>query len=186
MGTLLFGIGAGYAVSKAMSWLTHPAYAARFGAPHVASAVSNLIAGQADSWPDRATAARAIAAHIAEAAIAAGASEAAEGFLVDVAVFRRTRLELAILFSDVPQEWRKLVHIKAPLRVLICDSVEVREFTKMLAAYGDHRAGEQYLVLNWRREKRTIFAHLWRVPGDGRVPAMAVRFQPLPGFPREL
>ncbi len=191
MGTFLFGIGAGWAASKAMSWLTHPAYTARFGSPHVANAVAQLIKTQGQQWFDSTAATVAIREQLGEAARQAGASDVRFDFLVDLAVLRRSRLEMVMLASDSQADWRKLVHIKAPLRVLLCNSAaladdDLRDFVRMLAAYGDHRAGEEYLILNWRREHHVLHAHLWRAGANGRIAPLNIRCVKLPGFPKEV
>lgn len=81
--------------------------------------------------------------------------------------------------AKLREDFRKLLVIKAPVKLFICDlgddpESRAREVCEVeLQAYADHLPGERYLVLNLCGNPTiggSIRAYAWRVPDDPESP----------------
>lgn len=122
-------------------------------------------------------------------------SERKHEFLVDFCAFAQERMVLALESEWVPRadniffDFRKLLHLKTPLKVMVCDSPtfvsdELASVAKFLAAYPDHRIGEEYIIFNYRGGQATIHCHRWKPGRDGAVKLEEVRLALVEGFPK--
>jgi hypothetical protein len=90
---------------------------------------------------------------------------------------------------SVEYDLEKLLHVKASLKVMICDSPDyVRDklvpaiefFTKR---YRNCEPGETYMIFNWRGNRDVADCHVWTPTATGLAENEAVRFRCVPGFP---
>ena len=127
----------------------------------------------------------------------ASASERRHEFMVDLCAFEGQRMILAVESEWLPEpentfyDFRKLLYLKAPLKVMICDSPSfVRDRLKpaaaFLAQYPDHLAGEEYIIFNFRGNRGVLNCHRWKPARDGAARLEEIRFSVVPGFPKTI
>jgi hypothetical protein len=117
-------------------------------------------------------------------------------FLVDLCAFADQQMVLALEseWGTTPEsfffDFRKLLHLKTPLKIMICDlpvaiKDELRSVAEFLARYPDHRFGEEYIIFNFRGGQSKIYCHRWKPERDGAVKPEDVRFAVVEGFPKQ-
>jgi hypothetical protein len=117
-------------------------------------------------------------------------------FLVDLCAFAEQRMVLALESEWVPTldsiffDFRKLLHLKTALKVMICDSAvfikdDLRSVAEFPALYPDHQFGEEYIIFNFHGRQSIIHCHRWKPEQDGAVKPEDVRFAVVEGFPRQ-
>lgn len=114
-------------------------------------------------------------------------------FLFDLVWLGSHGMELAVEsewngVGNVLVDFKKLVHVKAPIKLLVCDTAKTEsqvlpKLHDYLAAYHDHRAGEHYVVVDLCCAQRRARCYAWRVDHDGELGANEIRFAPIAGSP---
>ena len=118
-------------------------------------------------------------------------------FLVDLCAFADEQMVLALESEWNPnpistfEDFRKLLQLKAPLKVMICDSpvfvrTRLSSVAAFLARYPEHRLGEEYIIFNFRGNRTVLNCHRWKPKKDGIVHPDEIRFALVAGFPRKL
>jgi hypothetical protein len=116
-------------------------------------------------------------------------------YLVDFCVIRDHWMDTAIesewipTLDEIERDFEKLLHVKASLKVMICDSPDyvrdklVPAVNFLKARYRPSEPEETYMLFNWRGGKNVANCHVWTPTETSPGKSEDIRFRCVPGFP---
>jgi len=91
--------------------------------------------------------------------------------------------------DEIEYDFEKLLHVKASLKVMICDSPDyvrgklAQAVNFLKARCRNCEPGETYMIFNWRGNKNVANCHVWTPTETSLAGGEAIRFRCVPGFP---